>query len=115
MKPEVDTETLKDRFHGKHELLEKVYHEFLHYVETALPEMQKAFDAGDLNNLANKAHTLKGNAALIGAGRVNELAMDIQQASHDGDIEFLTSSLPQLFDQVQLAVEELRRFVFNPG
>ena len=113
MKPIVDTETLKSRFYGKQELLEKVYHEFSLYVETALPEMQKAFEAGDLNSLAQKAHTLKGNSALIGAGRVNELAIDIQQASNTGDVHVLTSALPQLFDQVHDALRELKRFMFD--
>ena len=113
MRPMVDTETLKSRFYGKQELLEKVYYEFSVFVETALPEMQKAHESGDLKSLAQKAHTLKGNSALIGAGRVNELAVDIQQASNAGDVHVLNSALPQLFDQVQDTVQELKRFVFD--
>ena len=111
MKPRVDTEALKARFDGKEELLKKIYHEFSLFVETVVPEMKAAYEARDLESLTEKAHTLKGNAALIGAGRVSELAFSVQQASSDGDVQLLTSSLPQLFDEVQQAMEKLKRFV----
>jgi len=111
LKSRLDTETLKARFDGKDELLKKIYHEFLHYVDTVIPEMKTAYEGMDLQNLTQKAHTLKGNAALIGAGRVSELAFDVQQASSAGDVQLLTSSLPQLFEEVYLALNELERFV----
>lgn len=111
MKPRVDTEALKARFEGKEELLKKIYHEFSLFVETAVPEMKAAYEARDLQSLTEKAHTLKGNAALIGAGRVSELAFEVQQASSDGDMQMLNSNLPQLFDEVQQAMGKLKRFM----
>lgn len=111
MKLRLDTENLKARFDGKGELLKKIYHEFLLYVDTVIPEMKTAYEARDLKSLSQKAHTLKGNAALIGAGLVSELAFDVQQASSAGDVQLLTSSLPKLFDEVHLALHELKCFV----
>jgi HPt (histidine-containing phosphotransfer) domain-containing protein len=113
LKSTLDTEALKARFSGRLELLKIMYDEFSLFVDTALSDMQNSFENGDLQNLAEKAHTLKGNAALIGAGRASELAFDVQQASSAGDVQLLTTSLPQLFEEVQLALEELKHFVTN--
>ncbi|MDZ7759918.1 MAG: Hpt domain-containing protein [Desulfovermiculus sp.] len=115
MKPHVDTETLQARFHGKQELLKKIYHQFSLHVDAVLPEMRTAYEASDLNSLTEMAHTLKGNAALIGASRVSELAFDVQKASSVGDVQLLTSSLPQLFEEVQVVLDELKHFVSDPN
>lgn len=113
MKPTLDTETLKARFSGRLDLLKMIYNEFSSYVETGLADMRKAFENEDLQSLAEKAHTLKGNAALIGAGRVSELAFEVQEASTAGNVQLLTNTLPQLFEEVQLALDELKYFVAN--
>lgn len=111
MKPRVDTETLKVQFNGKQELLKKIYHEFSLHVDTVLPEMRTAYEAEDLKTLAEKAHTLKGNAALIGATRVKELALEIQELSSNGNVHSLSWALSQLYDEVQMALQELNSFI----
>jgi len=110
----LDAETLKARFQDKPDLLKKLYHEFSRHVDGALPEMRAAFEAGDLKRLEDLAHTLKGNAALIGATQVSDLALDVQQASVAGDTQVLTSSLPELFNEARASSEELKRFVMDP-
>jgi HPt (histidine-containing phosphotransfer) domain-containing protein len=103
----VDAETLKDKFNGKQELLKKIHREFSLHVDSVLPEMQAAYEAEDLKSLAEKAHTLKGNAALIGATRVRELASEIQEASANGNVQALSWAFSQLHDEAQMALEEL--------
>jgi HPt (histidine-containing phosphotransfer) domain-containing protein len=107
----LDTEALQARFQGKRELLRKLCFEFSSFVEAALPKMNAACDAGDLETLQETAHTLKGNAALIGAGRVSELALGVQQASANGDMQVLMSSLPELNSEARRALDELKSFV----
>lgn len=115
MKPKVDTETLKVKFNGKFELLRRVYNEFSLHVDTALPEMRTAYEDEDLKTLAEKAHTLKGNAALIGASRVSELAREVQEASSSGDVQSLSWALSQLQDEVDEALQELNSFCMKMG
>jgi len=109
--PRLDTDALQARFQGKRELLKKLCFEFSRFVESAVPQMNAAHDAGDLETLKDTAHTLKGNAALIGAGRVSDLALGVQQASANGDRQVLTSSLPELIRETRLALDELKGFV----
>jgi len=111
MEPKVDTETLKIKFNDKPELLRKIHHEFTLHVDSVLPEMRAFYEDGDLKSLSEKAHTLKGNAALIGAIQVRELAREIQEASSNGNVQSLSRALSQLYDEVQVALGELNRFL----
>lgn len=111
MQSKVDTETLKKKFNGKLELLKQIHHEFSLHVDTVLPEMRNAYDAKDLETLTEKAHTLKGNAALIGANRVRELASKVQEASSNGNVQTLSQALSQLHDEAQEALKELNAFL----
>jgi len=111
MKSRVDTENLKLKFNGKQELLKKVYEEFSLHVETVLPEMQAAYEDQDFEVLKERAHTLKGNAALIGANRVRELASEIQEASSNNSALPLPSTLSQLYEEARVALKELDHFI----
>lgn len=111
MNAKVDTATLKTKFNGKLELFKKIYDEFSLHIDTVLPEMRTAYEAEDLKTLEEKAHTLKGNAALIGATRVKELALEVQEASSSGNIQSLSGALAQLHDEAQEALQELSAFI----
>lgn len=107
----VDTEKLKVKFNGKFDLLKKLHHEFSLHIETVFPEMRTAYETEDFKTLAEKAHTLKGNAALIGATRVSELASEVQEASSNGNVQSLSRALPLLCDEAEEALKELNAFI----
>ncbi len=110
MHKRLDIETLKKRFAGRPHILERLCSEFYKHVQKALAEMQEALEARDLKSLEDKVHTLKGNAALIGAMRISKLAHDIEQACAIGDEQFLISSLPELAQEAELTLDELQKF-----
>lgn len=111
MSHRLDIENLQARFEDRPELLEKIYKEFNHQVKKDIPEMSSALEISDLDTFRKKAHALKGNAALIGAMSVQELALDIEQASQKGDIEYIRSSWPGLIQEVEVTLNELEKFI----
>ncbi len=111
MNNRLDVENLQARFKDRPELLETIYKEFNHQVKKDIPEMSSALEISDLDTLRKKAHALKGNAALIGAMLVQELALDIEQASQKGDIEHIRSSWPGLIQEVEITLNELQKFI----
>ncbi|MEF8942520.1 MAG: Hpt domain-containing protein [Desulfohalobiaceae bacterium] len=111
MNYKVDTATLTVKFNGKFDLLKKIYDEFSLHIDTVIPEMITAYEAEDLKTLEEKAHTLKGNAALIGATRVRELALKVQEASSNGNVQSLSGALSQLYNEAQEALKELDSFI----
>ncbi|MFB1489544.1 MULTISPECIES: Hpt domain-containing protein [unclassified Thiocapsa] len=60
-----------------------------HRIETAV-------SARDASAACHEAHALKGSALTFGACRLGALAFKMEQAGRSGDLEGLTSDLPEL-------------------
>ncbi|WP_296700664.1 Hpt domain-containing protein [Thiocapsa sp. UBA6158] len=58
--------------------------------------IHKAVSAGDASAACHEAHALKGSALTFGACRLGALAFKMEQAGRRGDLEDLTSDLPEL-------------------
>jgi histidine phosphotransfer protein HptB len=58
--------------------------------------IETAVAARDASAACHEAHALKGSALTFGAGRLGALALEMEQAGRRGDLEGLTSSLPEL-------------------
>jgi HPt (histidine-containing phosphotransfer) domain-containing protein len=107
----LDVEKLEKQFSGKPRLLDVMKQEFASLQETLLPELQNAYAQGNLQSLKDLAHTLKGNAALIGAVEVQELARTIEIAARDAnrdDLQAKTEQLPASFQQALEQLENVR-------
>ncbi|MCF8107321.1 MAG: Hpt domain-containing protein [Desulfohalobiaceae bacterium] len=113
----LDLDNLRDRFSGKPRLLSVVKQEFVALRQSVIPEMQSAYEEQNMQALKDLAHTLKGNAALIGALRVNELSGQIETAIVDenrGDLKKYLEQLPSIMRQT---IDYLEWFLENcdPG
>lgn len=111
----LDVAKLEEQFSGKPRLLDVMKQEFASLQETLLPELQNAYAEGNLQSLKDLAHTLKGNAALIGAIEVQELAGHIEIAARNADREDLQAKTEQLPASFQQALEQLERVCVRRG
>lgn len=66
-------------------LLAEVYEEFLRGFRKNLSIAQTALDAEDFAVLTHAAHTLKGDAAIVGENLLKELALDLEQKAKLND------------------------------
>lgn len=106
----LDIEKLEKQFAGKPNLLDVLKQEFASLQETLLPEMQSAFAEGNLQSLKDLAHTLKGNAALIGAVLVQELSQNIEIDARNANQDALYDKIEQLppsFQQTLAYLDEV--------
>ncbi|EGV16455.1 Hpt domain-containing protein [Thiocapsa marina] len=58
--------------------------------------IEAAVSARDSAAACHEAHALKGSALTFGACRLGELALKMEQAGRRGDLDGLTSDLPEL-------------------
>jgi histidine phosphotransfer protein HptB len=58
--------------------------------------IEMAIAAGDSVAAGHEAHALKGSALTFGAGMLSELALIMEHAGRQGDLEGLTRNLPEL-------------------
>lgn len=103
----LDIAKLEKQFAGKPKLLAVMKQEFAGLQNSLLPEMQVAYGDGKLEVLKDLAHTLKGNASLVGAFQVQELSRMIEKAIHDEDREGLAAKMERLPVTMQETLEYL--------
>jgi len=84
-RPSLDDEALKI----------KLIHNFVRNNETKYLEIARAIDKGDIAQAHRLAHTLKGNAAILGKNRLKKAAEDVERmlASAEPQINRFTLSL----------------------
>ena len=112
VKEYLDLDNLRNRFSGKSRLLFVMKQEFVALQQSVIPEMQSAYAEQNRQALKDLAHTLKGNAALIGALRVREMSEQIE-ALTDEDQESLKKNIDQLPSVMRQTIDYLEWFLEN--
>jgi signal transduction histidine kinase/CheY-like chemotaxis protein/HPt (histidine-containing phosphotransfer) domain-containing protein len=98
-----DTTKLAESFGSFNDMARQLLQEFAHDARDRLDEVNAALAAGDLAQLRHLAHALKGGALTIGAGRLGQLAGDLQDAcdAQDADTAALMADLlPPTLDEL---------------
>jgi CheY-like chemotaxis protein len=67
-----------------------------------LRQIEEGVAAGDAGSVGDAAHALKSSSAQLGAKQVSELALVLEQAARNADLE----NAPELEDQLGHAIEE---------
>jgi HPt (histidine-containing phosphotransfer) domain-containing protein len=76
---------------------------FLQNVPSQLNDLRAQLDAADAPGTRLRAHTLKGGAATVAAEGLHGIAMAIEQAGANGQLDRCAKLLPR-------AIEEFERF-----
>ena len=76
-----------------------------------LEALRAAMTAADVQQLEQVAHSLKGSAAILGAARLQESALALEEAAHDGRAE----SGVHLVAQLAREVEQVIAFFADPA
>ena len=86
--PEVlkTSETLR-RLGGDREFIAVLYQTFLDELDDRLNKFDECVAARDLPQMLKRAHSLKGAAATIDAGRVREAALEMEMAARQEDLQ----------------------------
>src|SRR5215510_14195580 len=70
-----------------------------HFVEQnrrRLAQASAAIDAGNRESLRDLAHAVKGSAALLGAGRLHDLAFSLEHRAHPAGLQELRAAVAGL-------------------
>jgi len=94
---------------GDKSFLQRMISLFLARTPELLQEIKEAFQEGDLERLRRAAHSLKSNAAMMGAIKLSETSKKIEMAAQEGDLEKIAGLIPELerdFANVKPYLEE---------
>jgi PAS domain S-box-containing protein len=91
-------------------LIRRAIDNFVRGAEDALTDLEAHWNAGDAPALRAAAHRLKGSAANLGAERVAEVALALEQQSESEDLDAAGATLVQLAGELDDAVAALRAY-----
>ena len=78
------------------DLIAEIYAEFLSAFERNLRIAEKSFGNADSDGLVHAAHTIKGDAAIVGEDEVRDLALALQNAGKKNSTSEIKVNLEKL-------------------
>ena len=105
---EIDYEDIIDRFEGNESLYLKLAELFLD--DPHMPNVRKAFAAGDLATAETEAHALKGVAGNLSFSALYEAAAKASDALREGDAQTARALLPELREAREAVLAALEGF-----
>jgi HPt (histidine-containing phosphotransfer) domain-containing protein len=102
-----DSQALLDRLMGDEELAQQVIHGFIEDIPQQLRDLGSRLAAGDAPGARLQAHSIKGAAGMLAAGRFRETAGKIEREARFGEISQAagyTSELEARLEELTLAL-----------
>ena len=110
----VDFEAAASRVAGGLKGVRQLAEVFLEECQSLGDTLDRELAAGDAAAIRRAAHTLKGSANLFAASRVSQLALDVEKAAANDDLETVRQEMPRLRSEVERMLAELREFLDKP-
>ncbi|NJK81207.1 MAG: Hpt domain-containing protein [Chloroflexaceae bacterium] len=101
--------------YGRVMVLEVIKH-FVEDVPTVIDQIERAIQGGDTEEVRNKAHTLKGTSAIIGAQALSAYCLLLEEAAsqqsfNDATVAIYVQTIRTAYQQVIEVLEQFRRSV----
>lgn len=106
-----NVEELLGRLDGDEDAVRRIAGKFLQNMPQQLDALKEAVDAGDLELLAGRAHSIKGSSANFSAHALREVAFQIETAAKNNSLD----RLPPLVTKMEQEFARLARFLAELG
>ncbi len=103
----IDLETALERLGGDKEFLIELLGELIKQIEISLPDLKKAIETANYDEVRSIAHGLKGAAANLGADKISEQFLQLENMGKEHQLQ---NALPAL-QQVEQMYEELKEHI----
>jgi CheY-like chemotaxis protein/HPt (histidine-containing phosphotransfer) domain-containing protein len=107
----IDLDQAMERTLGNMDFLEQMLQEFFSVIPEQVKELTTALEEGDGDTLRRKAHTLKGAASILSAGRIAAVALRLEQMGREGNL----ASGKQVLDELHHELASLKAYISQPG
>jgi PAS domain S-box-containing protein len=103
----VDLKAALERLGDDREFLEELLREFVDRAPGQLKMLGEAAQRGDARVVQTEAHSLKGAAGNLGAGRIADLALSLEMSGRSGDLTGVEETIAEL----RTELEKLKRYL----
>lgn len=109
--PPISLEGVIEEFMGKKSLVQKAINQFIITVEKQIVLLDEAIEAGNSDAVNSEAHSIKGGAANLTAGRLSSAAKALETAGRTGRLEKGRELLKALEDEF----DQLKKYLLDSG
>ena len=92
---------------GNEEFYIEMLDEFQGNASRKMEELERAFQEEDWKAYTIAIHTVKGNSKTIGADGLSEIALELQQAGEEGNIDFIRKTHDNMMNQLGQTVQNV--------
>ena len=100
-----------ERFGGDKDFFKEILVEFVSYVPKQLEILDQAVNEGDATTAEREAHSIKGAAENVGAGRIAGLSFKLELLARKGDLAGAQEIINDLRNQLKLLQEHINQAV----
>lgn len=94
--PVWDSTALYGMFQGKEEYVRQALHIFFDNLPSRIKALETHIAAEDTEKIRLEAHSIKGSAAAVGGHAMRSVALEIENAGREADIEKARILIPEL-------------------
>ncbi len=105
----LDRASLLDTLDGDAETWNEILALFLEHAPKQMATLKQALDTNDAARLEQQAHTIKGAAANVGAGRMRDCAARLEDAGREQKLENATETFGELEDEFERVRQAVQR------
>ncbi len=109
----INREELLRRVDRDYELLEELFSVFIEDWPIQLKDIEEAINHSDFGRLKISAHRLKGSLGNLAANEAYNLAMKMEIAASQSELETVQHIYPNLVKQIHLVMDALESLVRN--
>lgn len=107
----IDYLALLDRLSGDETICHRILVEFVEGAANDVSILHQGLSSGDLSAVRETAHSLKGMSLNVAANDLGELALQVETAAKESDLESAASPMPEIDQQLARVQEYVVRLV----
>ena len=96
---------------GDLETYDDILQEFYDKIEDRRNKLKNFLNDSDMNNYEIEVHALKSDSKYLGFTKLADMALEHQNKSHDGDVEYISGHFEELDKEIVLIVDIVKKYL----
>jgi two-component system, sensor histidine kinase and response regulator len=97
------------------DLAKEIFDEFLKEIPIRIDKINKAVNNGNILELRQEAHTLKGSSANVGAIALQDITYKIEKSAADEDLKKAVALVPELEKNLEITTRQYNNIIKKTG
>lgn len=98
------------QYFGSDELYDEILEDFYRLIDSKADKIEELFNTGNIKDYTIEVHALKSTARMIGATELSEMALSMEMAGKENNVDLIKEKNPELLKMYRAYKESLAYF-----